>query len=119
MNKIAYQYAIVQFAPFVETGEFANVGIIMIAPKLRFFGFELELKRFKRVTEFFDDVDGKFYRHTLNNLKDELERVAEVLKVHGFDDRLKKNDIDFADGCSGRLCARERRSCGLVKYERC
>lgn len=39
MTRIACQYAIVRFAPFVETEEFANVGIIMIAPKQRFFGF--------------------------------------------------------------------------------
>ena len=50
MNKVACQYAIVRFAPFVETGEFANVGIIMMAPKQRFFAFELELKRYKRIT---------------------------------------------------------------------
>lgn len=96
MNKIACQYAIVRFAPFVETGEFANVGIIMMAPKQRYFGFELELKRFARITHFFNDVDAKLYRKTLYNLKEELERVEGVLKTHGFDKRLKENDLDFA-----------------------
>ena len=98
MNKVACQYAIVRFAPFVETGEFANVGIIMIAPKQRYFGFELELKRYGRITKFFDDVDSKLYRKTLYNLKDELDRVTYVFKQHGFDKRLKFNDIDFVNG---------------------
>lgn len=98
MNKVACQYAIIRFAPFVETGEFANVGIIMMAPTQRFFGFELELKRYGRITRFFGDVDANLYRKTLYNLKDELERVAGMLKVHGFDKHLKTNDIDFANG---------------------
>lgn len=98
MNKVACQYAIVRFAPFVETGEFANVGIIMMEPKQRFFSFELELKRYGRITHFFEDVDAKLYKKTLYNLKDELERVTDVLKVHCFDKRLRTNDIDFANG---------------------
>ena len=98
MNKTACQYAIVRFAPFVETGEFANVGIIMMAPKQRYFGFELELKRFARITNFFEDVDAKLYKKTLHNLKDELDRVTNVFKAHGFDKRLKVNNLDFAHG---------------------
>ena len=98
MNKVACQYAIVRFAPYVETGEFANVGIVMMAPKQRYFKFEVELKRYGRITKFFDDVDAKLYKKTLCNLKEELDRVTEVLKGHGFDKRLKTNDIDFANG---------------------
>jgi len=98
VKKIACQYAIVRFAPFVETGEFANVGIIMMAPKQRYFNFEIELKRYGRITHFFDDVDAKLYKKTLYNLKEELDRVTDVLKGHGFDKRLKVNDIDFTNG---------------------
>ena len=65
MNKVACQYAIVRFAPYVETGEFANVGIVMMAPKQRYFKFEVELKRYGRITKFFDDVDAKLYKKTL------------------------------------------------------
>ena len=98
MNKIACQYAIVRFAPFIETGEFANVGILMIAPKQRFFGFELEIKRYARITHFFEEIDATVYRKTLYNLKNELERASGVLKQHGFDKRFKTNDVDFANG---------------------
>ncbi|MFV2058484.1 MAG: DUF3037 domain-containing protein [Thiohalomonadales bacterium] len=98
VNKIACQYAIVRFAPFVETGEFANVGIVMMAPKHRFFDFQLEIKRHGRITNFFDKFDPKVYRATLYNLRDELDRAANMLKQHGFDKRLKANDINFATG---------------------
>jgi len=30
MKKFACQYAIVRFLPYLETGEFANVGIVML-----------------------------------------------------------------------------------------
>lgn len=96
MNKMACQYAIVRFAPFVETGEFANVGILMIAPKERFFGFKLETRRHGRITRFFEELDRKHYTQAINQLNDELARVHEVLKGHGFDRRRKVNDIDFA-----------------------
>jgi len=41
MTKLACQYALLRFRPFAETGEFANVGIVMLAPEARFFGFRL------------------------------------------------------------------------------
>ncbi|HHL72549.1 MAG TPA: DUF3037 domain-containing protein [Bacteroidetes bacterium] len=96
MKKIACQYAIVRFAPFVETGEFANVGIVMMAQDSRYFGFELELKRYARITHFFEDVDARLYKKALYNVREELERIGDLLKAHGFDRRLKENDVDFA-----------------------
>ena len=98
VNKIACQYAIVRFAPFVETGEFANVGIVMMAPKNNYFGFQLEIKWHARVTNFFNKFDPVVYRATLNNLRIELERAADMLKQHGFDKGLKTNKVNFAAG---------------------
>ena len=96
MKKVACQYAIVRFMPFVETEEFANVGIVMMAPDFHYFGFHLELKRYARITHFFEDIDARLYRKTLYNLNEELERVGDLLKSQGFDRRLKQNDVDFA-----------------------
>ena len=96
MTRVACQYAIVRFAPFVETGEFANVGILMMAPKDRFFGFQLETRRFARITRFFQELDRKHYLKAVQNVQAELERVHNVLKAHGFDRRRKFNDVEFA-----------------------
>lgn len=96
MNRIACQYAIVRFAPFVETGEFANVGILMMSAKERYFGFKLETRRHGRITKFFEELEAKQYRAALEDLKEELARTHELLKRHGFDRRFKTNDEPFA-----------------------
>lgn len=99
MNKVACQYAIVRFMPLVETGEFANVGIVMIAPRARYFGFKLMTRRYGRVTKFFEELDSRsLLLHSMSDLKEELDRVHQLLKKHGFDKRLKSNDEHFAEG---------------------
>ena len=60
MNKLACQYALLRFRPFVETGEFANVGVVLMCPEGRFFGFKL-LKKYGRITKFFHQLDSKVY----------------------------------------------------------
>lgn len=96
MNTIPCIYAIVRFAPFIETGEFANTGVILLAPQQRYFGYKLMNQRYARVTHFFEPLNGKVVRTTMRTLKAELARAAMLLKQHGFDKRLKHNDIDFA-----------------------
>lgn len=96
MNKVYCQYSIVRFAPYVETGEFANVGIVMMAPKHRYFGFQLETRRYGRITRFFDELEPRLYKQTLRSLRDELDRKHVMLKNFGFDKRRKINDVDSA-----------------------
>ena len=98
MNNIPCLYAIVRFAPFVETGEFANAGVILLAPSERFFDFKLMLTKHARVTRFFEPLEGKVFRATMRTLKDELDRAAGLIRQHGFDKRLKNNDVEFAKG---------------------
>ena len=95
-NKTPCLYAVVHFSPFVETGEFANVGIIMMAPEQRYFGFKLIGRRHSRVTHFFEQLEAKVFRATMNTLREELERAGGMLRQNGFDKRLKLNDVDFA-----------------------
>lgn len=90
MKKIPCLYSIVRFAPYVETGEFANVGIIMMAPEQRFFEFKLMTHRYSRVTHFFDQLEPAVYRATMRNLREELIRAAEMLQ--------RQNDVGFAKG---------------------
>lgn len=61
MKRIAYQYAILRFMPYVETGEFANVGLVMAAPQQGFFAYQLEEKRYGRLTRFFKDLEASTY----------------------------------------------------------
>ncbi|MEN8177429.1 MAG: DUF3037 domain-containing protein [Pseudomonadota bacterium] len=96
MKKTACQYAIVRFTPFIETGEYANVGIVMMSPKARYFGFKLLTRRYGRITKFFKELDAKVFRSAMYDFKEELDRVHGILKTHGFDRRFKINDIEFA-----------------------
>lgn len=79
MNKLACRYAIVQFMPYPETGEFANAGIVLASPKTGFFDFRLETRRYARITNFFEELDGQLYRDAITNFGAELKRVGRVL----------------------------------------
>lgn len=96
MTKTGCLYSIIRFSPFVETGEFANVGIVMMAPEQRYFDFKIMGLRHSRVTRFFEQLEAKVFRSTMKTVREELERAAVLLRQHGFDKRFKTNDIEFA-----------------------
>lgn len=83
MKQYACQYAIVRFLPYLETGEFANVGIVMFCPDAGFFEFKL-LTRIRRITAFFEELDAGIYRRTMTDFRKELERVRNWInpKLH-------------------------------------
>lgn len=95
MKKFACQYALLRFRPFVETGEFANVAIVMMAPEARFFGFRL-LKRYGRITQFFHQLDRKVYLEGRALFKEELDRFAYELRRSALDGRKTQPDIPLA-----------------------
>lgn len=95
MKKFACQYALLRFRPFAETGEFANVGIVMMAPEARFFGFRL-LKRYGRITQFFHQLDRKVYLDGRELFKEELERFSSELRRLALDGRKTQPDIPLA-----------------------
>lgn len=95
MKKFACHYALLRFRPFVETGEFANVGIVMMAPEARFFGFRL-LKRYGRITQFFHQLDRKVYLEGRELFKEELDRFTGELRRLALDGRKTQPDITLA-----------------------
>jgi hypothetical protein len=78
MKKYACQYAIVRFLPYLETGEFANVGIVMSCPDANLFEFRL-LQHIRRITAFFEELDAGIYRRAANDFKLELKRIGNWL----------------------------------------
>ena len=76
--KQVFKYAIVQFTPYAETGEFANVGVLVCAPKTGFLDFKMANVRFARVTDFFDDLNGAVYKAAINTFVDELNQVKKI-----------------------------------------
>ncbi|CAM2759799.1 DUF3037 domain-containing protein [Janthinobacterium lividum] len=95
MKKFACQYALLRFRPFVETGEFANVGIALIAPEARFFGFRI-LKRYGRITQFFHQLDRQIYLDGRQLFKEEMDRFALELRRLALDGRKTQPNIVLA-----------------------
>lgn len=76
MNLHPCQYAIIRFLPYAETGEFANVGVVLACPAKGYFGFKLmPIRRTGRVHGFFEQLDLKIYRDALRYMGEELERL--------------------------------------------
>jgi hypothetical protein len=93
---IPCHYTIVRFMPFVETGEFANVGVLLFSPRARYFGFKLLINRHARITNFFEQLDPKVFRSAMRMLREELQRIDQMLKQMGTDKRFRSLDNNGA-----------------------
>ncbi len=81
MKKTACQYAIVRFAPFIETEEFANIGVVLFCPKTGVFQYRLQLKKHARITHFFEPLKADIFRASMVNLRAELDRIQKFANV--------------------------------------
>ena len=79
MKKFACHYAIVRFLPYPETGEFANVGVVVACPETGYFGFKLIKRKFSRVTNFFDEIGHDTCSRALSMFGKELSRVSTLI----------------------------------------
>ncbi len=85
MNTIPCQYAIVRFMPFIETGEFSNIGIVLLAPQQSILAFKLITRRYARITQFFHTLNADVYRSTIKTLQDELDRLKKSIYKNNED----------------------------------
>jgi hypothetical protein len=81
MDKLACRYATLRFLPYPETGEFANVGIVLACPATGFFGFRLQRRRYGRITKFFEHLDAKVYTQAIGHFENELARVQTAMHM--------------------------------------
>jgi hypothetical protein len=79
MARQAVSYSIIRFRPYVETEEFVNVGIVLVAPELGYLDFRLETKNIGRLTSFFENLDHCVIHSVLKGLNLELERVRDTV----------------------------------------
>lgn len=89
------RYALVRFMPYTETGEFANVGVVVMSQTARYFGYKL-LDRVGRITAFFDELDANVYRRARETFRDELGRVSEMVQ-RAFIGAVNGPSNDFAN----------------------
>lgn len=97
MKKFVCQYALLRFRPFVETGEFAIVGIALFSADARFFGFRL-LQKSTRINSFFSQIDGRIYRNGKKQFQDELDRFSDQMRRTGFDEIVNLEQARFLFG---------------------
>ncbi len=76
MRSRACQYAIIRFLPYPETGEFANIGVVLACPDAGYIDAKLmPSRRTRRVTGFFDQIEAKVVRAVVVDLQREIERI--------------------------------------------
>ena len=75
MNRIICNYAVVRYLPYRETGEFVNVGVVVSCPESGKFAFRCDIRRTRRVTEFFPEAPLEIYQKGLKGMVEELRRV--------------------------------------------
>ncbi|OYR21228.1 DUF3037 domain-containing protein [Brucella thiophenivorans] len=78
MRKHAVSYAIIRFQPHIETEEFANIGIVLVAPRMGYLDFRIETRRLSRLTSFFDSVEAATIRGVLKSYYVELKRIRDL-----------------------------------------
>ncbi|AFJ55025.1 hypothetical protein AO239_27710 [Pseudomonas sp. ICMP 19500] len=81
--KYICNYSILRFLPYPETGEFVNIGIVLIANNGDF-RFKIEKKR-QRITNFFPSLDAKIFLRARKEIDVELARLSGFLTVNRED----------------------------------
>lgn len=74
-----FRYLIVRFRPYAETGEFANIGVIVFDIENDEADFRLANRRFARIGHFFDSTAHSAYSSAVQNLRIEIPRIIEYL----------------------------------------
>ncbi len=114
MKKHAVSYAIIRFQPHVETEEFANIGIVLVAPRAGYLDFRLETRRHGRVTSFFDSLEPTAIRTVLKNYSSELKRIRDLAGHVG--DGQTRFEFDLTDNAEHLFHALTKDREGIIRF---
>ncbi|MGL5599110.1 MAG: DUF3037 domain-containing protein [Aeromonas sp.] len=76
-------YAIIRFRPHRTIEEFANIGVVMCAPKAGFFDYRIETRSFARLLGFFSGLDVSLPLTATAYVAAELQRVKTLAQEIG------------------------------------
>lgn len=68
------RFAVIRFMPYVQTREFANIGVILTCPKTGFFNYQIEHK-YQHLSGFFKHFNSKVFKASIESFSHELDRV--------------------------------------------
>jgi Protein of unknown function (DUF3037) len=114
MKKQAISYAIVRFQPHIETEEFANIGIVLVAPRMSYLDFKLETRRLARVTSFFDSLEATTIRLVLKNYYAELKRIKDIAGHNG--NGQTRFEFEVADNAEHLFHALTKDREGIIRF---
>ena len=114
MKKHAVSYAIIRFQPHVETEEFANIGIVLVAPRMGYLDFRLETRRHGRLTGFFDSLEPAAIRAILGNYHSELRRIRDLAAHVG--DGQTRFEFDLTDNAEHLFRALTKDREGIIRF---
>lgn len=77
-------YSIIRFSPFVETEEFANVGVLLSCEKIGFFDFKIQKRKHKRITDFFEPMTAEVYKQGIESTQLDLQRLRRAINPHFY-----------------------------------
>lgn len=86
MERDIAHYTLVRLLPQVDAGEFANIGVVLACPKQTFFEFRL-IKRYGRVTRFFDEFTGDLFLRVRREIEAELRHIRTQIGTSGARDQ--------------------------------
>ncbi len=114
MKKHAVSYAIIRFQPHLETEEFANIGIVLVAPRMSYLDFRLETKRLGRLTSFFDSVEATTIRGVLRSYYTELKRIRDLAGHTG--DGQSRFEFELSDNAEHLFHALTKDREGIIRF---
>lgn len=103
MKKFVYNYAIIRFMPYRETGEFVNVGVIISCPQIGYLDFRYEQRHIKRINDFFPELNIEIYKKGKDYILNELARCSDMFERDvnkaqmrfGFDESHNRNLFNY------------------------
>jgi len=93
--KTEFSYVILHYVHDVVSGEFANVGIVLVAPKIRFAG-ALCTNRYQRVSQFFQGASGKHVRDVNSYIQGRIDEISERLASNFAQSSFPRDASEFA-----------------------
>lgn len=115
MSAIICNYAVLRFQPYLDTGEFANLGIIMLCNNGAFLQRVETISR-KRITHFFDKLPVKVFTQARQHFVTELKRTVDLANHHKgqldvqlriFNDLVEPREAMFRFSKPGTLAAKD------------
>ena len=78
-KQLACHYSVVRFAPYPETDEFVNVGVVLACPAIGYLDYKrADLRRRGRVGRFFPELDANIYSAAMHAWVDSLKSYRTV-----------------------------------------